>query len=213
MKKKSKISSKAGQRSKLYKDARDSAGFTLLEIMLVMAILVFVGFIVGSIVMSILRGTNKTNTLTQVRQNGSYAISQISKMLRNSKSFEGVSVNGSGGSYTTNCVSSTKYNYIKIKSFDEGETTFACCASPNTIASLSGTMTCGSSDKYILLDTNTVTVDECYFQCIGSDFTEPPRIDIYFSLRADSSSLFAEKRASDSAIPFSTTVILRNVVR
>src|SRR3989344_4544421 len=96
-------------------------GFTLIEILVVMAVLIFIGLIIGSIVMSVLRGTNKTNTLTQVRQNGSYAISQISKTLRNAKSFEGVKIN-EGNNYTTICNSSDEYKYMKIKSFDEEET-------------------------------------------------------------------------------------------
>lgn len=198
MKKKSKIKD---QKSKLYKDARNSAGFTLVEILVVMIVLIFLGAIIGSIIMSVLRGTNKTNTLTMVRQNGSYAISQISKMLRNAKNFEGVSIDGAGGSYITNCVSSTEYKYMKIKSFDEGVTTFSCAGSPLKISS-------GSAE---LLDTSAVIVDECYFRCTVSGVSDYPRIDIYFSLRANSSSLLPERKASESAILFNTTVNLRNV--
>lgn len=183
-----------GQNSEFRKN-----GFTLIEIMIVMAILVFIGLIIGSIVMSILRGTNKTNTLTVVRQNGNFAISQLSKMLRNAKTFEGASTNGS--SFDAICNESTQYKYIKITSFDKEVTTFSCAGSPLTI----------SSNSAVLLDTNTVVVDQCYFQCTASNIADSPRIDIYFSLRSNTSSLLPEKKASESAIPFNTSVSLRNV--
>lgn len=208
MKDKSKIKD---QKSKISKNITNNAGFTLVEIMVVLAILIFIGAIIGSIVMSILRGTNKTNTLTMVRQNGSYAVSQMSKMLRNAKTFGGLSE--TGASYTSICNSDIQYKYIKIKSFDEGETTFSCCT--DTIASLSAGLTCSDNNKYSLLDTaNAVELQDCYFTCNQNSITDSPDIGINFSLKAKTSGVsLAERQASESAIPFNTSVILRNVGR
>ena len=200
-------------------------GFTLIELLVVIAVLVFVGVFIGAILFSSLRGTNKTNTLTVVRQNGSFAVSQVTKTLRNAKSFEGVSIDGSLNSYTTDCTQiippspaptpvPVKYYYLKITSFDSGVTIFSCSGNPGD----SENPLTLSSNSASLLDTTAVSIPDsnsCYFTCSQSTISDFPAIGINFFLRefVPIGALLPEKTASAAAIPFQTSVLMRNIGR
>ncbi|MCL4353494.1 prepilin-type N-terminal cleavage/methylation domain-containing protein [Patescibacteria group bacterium] len=197
----------------------NSLGYTLIELLAVMAVLVVVGAVVGQILFSVLRGNNKTNTLSSVNQNGSYAISQMSKMIRNTQFFNGVSIDGS--TYITDCVTSSvgaltptptpeTYKSLKITSFDGGETIFSCdlASSPPTI----------SSNSASLLDTNAVEIDmsssnPCYFTCSQDSFSGSTRIGIHFSLKEFSNSGVTPIEEKSASAVFDTSVILRNPSR
>lgn len=184
-------------------------GFTLVELLAVMVVMVAVGIIVSSILVSSLRGTNKTSVINDIRQSGSYPVAQISKMIEFSKSFEGVSLSPLPENYTTNCVPAadppppeptptpTQYKYIKIALFDDSEVIFSCEGDPLSIASN------GAS----LIDVDYVNVDSCYFTCSQNYITQPPVIGIHFLLSKKASTNFSEQSVS---IPFDTTVTVRN---
>ena len=78
--------------------------FTLIELLVVILVIFSVGTLITSVLFSALRGANKTNTIDLVRRNGNSAITQMSRMIRYSQSFDGVSIDGTPGSYTTSCV-------------------------------------------------------------------------------------------------------------
>jgi len=175
-----------------------SNGYTLIELLAVMFVMVTVGLIVATILVSALRGTNKTNTIDTIRKNGNYTILQVSKMLEFAQSFGGVSTNGT--TYTTDCsIPSTRYSYIKIISFDNMETIFSCnmSSSPATISS-------GSAS---LINTSEVLLTQCYFTC-SRNITVPPTIGINFILSQKNANAPFEKRET---INFQTSVILRNL--
>nr|MBI5456077.1 type II secretion system protein [Candidatus Levybacteria bacterium] len=173
-------------------------GYTLVELLAVMIILISVGAVMIAILVTSLRGGNKSNTTNEVRQNGDYIISQMSKMIAYSKSFGGVKTT-LAGTYITDCtaVSSppTAYKYIKITSFDDGVTEFSCTGS--TIAS-------GTAD---LIDTTKFTVSDCNFYCSQVNTTSPATINVLFTLSKKNSGFFAENQTT---IPFDTTITLRN---
>src|SRR3989344_3693289 len=86
---------------------RKSDGFTLVELLVVILVIFSVGVLISSVLFSALRGANKTNTIDMVRRNGNSAITQMSRMIRYSQSFDGVAEalpDGSPGSYTTSCI-------------------------------------------------------------------------------------------------------------
>jgi prepilin-type N-terminal cleavage/methylation domain-containing protein len=185
------------------------SGYTLIELLAVITIVVVVGVIVAGILISSLRGGSKSNVLDNVRQNGNYAVTQMSKMIIYAQSFNGVSNDG-GNSYITDCTINTPnsplpsptsapvpilYQYVKITSFDGGQTIFSC--SNSTIASN------GAS----LIDTSTVSLTYCAFTCIQGDLSQAPTIGINLTLTQNTTSSFAEKQAT---IPFQTSVTLRN---
>ncbi len=179
-------------------------GYTLVELLAVMAIVVVVGVIVAGILISSLRGGSKSNVLDSVRQNGNDAITQMSKMIIYAQNFNGVSTDGVF--YKTNCTQAIPpspsptpapiaYQYIKITSFDSGQTIFSCNGS--TIASN------GAS----LIDTSAVSLVLCSFTCTQTNFGQAPTIGINLTLSDNNPGNFAEKKAS---VPFQTSVTIRN---
>lgn len=188
------------------KNQKSQEGYTLVELLAVMAIVVVVGVIVAGILISSLRGGNKSNVLDNVRQNGNDAIAQVAKMITYSQNFNGVSTDGV--SYKTNCTQEIPpspsptpapivYQYIKITSFDGGQTVFSC----------NGSML--ASNGASLIDTSTVSVvpNSCYFTCRQTNFGQAPTIGINLTLSDNNSSNFAEKKAS---VSFQTSVTVRN---
>lgn len=175
-------------------------GYTLIELLIVMFVMITVGLIITTILVSSLRGSNKTNTVNTIRQNGNYAILQISKMLEFAQTFGGVSTDGSN--YTTSCSSpGTPYSSIKIKSFDNGQTVFSCDNSSSKISSISASLNAS------LINADEVNVTSCYFTC-SRNISVPPTIGINFTLTQKSASGLFEKQEK---INFQTSVIMRNL--
>jgi type II secretory pathway pseudopilin PulG len=174
-------------------------GYTLVELLAVIIILVTVGTIISAILASVLRSSNKSVNTESVRRNGNYAITQMSKMITYAQKLEGVSLDGS--QYYTDCVSQTppltQYKYLQIKSFDGGITTFAC--NDSKIASQSALET-----NYLV---DPVLNAVCYFNCTQESAAAPAKIDIFLNLSVQNSTNFSEGQAE---IPFETSVIIRN---
>ncbi len=182
---------------------KSSQGFSLVELLAVLGVIVVVGSIASAIIISSLRTSSKANVINSVRQNGNFALLQISRTVQYAKSFDGVSTDGT--TFTNDCTSSgtTNYRAIRVVLFDETKTTFSCKLSqtPPTITSLnSGTTT-------ELVDTITVSVSQCYFLCSQKYKTEAPAIGIFLTLSPNNGSSFPEKQ---SLIPFNTSVTMRN---
>lgn len=183
---------------------RESKGFTLVELLAVIMILSVVGGVIGAILISTLVGTNKTNSLDNVRQNGNYALLQVSKSIEFSRNFYGVS--SDGANYVTNCTdpdisptpTPTQYSSIKIMSDNGQIVTFSCGGS--TI----------SSNSASLIDINTVKTSACFFTCNQENIVQPPTVGINFVLTTARAGNFVENKAT---IPFSTSVTLRNINR
>lgn len=177
-------------------------GYTLIELLAVMVVMITIGIIIASILVSALRGTSKANVIEEVRNNGNFTIQQMGKMIGFAQNFSGVSKDNV--TYTTNCtvVPSPQYRHIKIKSFDDKQTIFSCnlLGNPPTIASN------GAS----FLDTNKVTLDpdSCFFTCSQINISEAPVIGINFTLSQKTTSSFFEQKAT---IPFQTSVTMRNL--
>jgi len=182
-------------------------GFTLIELLVVILVIFSVGVLISSVLFSALRGTNKTNTIDTVRRNGNFAITQMSRMIRYAKSFNGVSTDGT--SYTTNCIvtippsptptpTPVQYSYVRITSFDGGVTTFICNSS--SIASQASTLVS-------LIDTQSVSITNCYFTCLQDSINSPPNIGVNFNLTQKGNPQFFEKKDS---VNFQTSVSIRN---
>lgn len=179
-------------------------GFTLVELLAVIMVIGVIGGVAGAILISTLVGTNKTNALDNVRQNGNYALLQISKQVEFSRNFYGVSTNGT--SYVTDCTmpvisptpTPTQYNFIKIMSGDGQAITFSCGSS--TI----------SSNSASLIDASNVKTTSCFFTCSQDNLVLPPTIGINFTLSQSKSGNFTENNTS---VTFNTSVTLRNTNR
>ena len=66
-------------------------GYTLIELLAVMFVLTTVGTIMAGIVVNSLRGSNRSTNVNDIRENGNFTISQISKMISFAKSAGAVS--------------------------------------------------------------------------------------------------------------------------
>jgi prepilin-type N-terminal cleavage/methylation domain-containing protein len=184
----------------------DSKGYTLVEMLAVIIVFSIIGGIIAAIFASSLRGSNKANITNEVRQNGNYALIQMSKNIGYAKSFDGVSVNGV--TYFADCYSDPTtsttvpedYKYLRVSDFTGGQITFECNDSQKTIASN------GAS----LVDLTMVKVESCKFSCNQPSIAQSPIIGISFTLSQKNDSSFYEHNAS---IPFDTTVVMRNANR
>ena len=191
-------------------------GFTLIELLVAIVITVSTLTITVGIVTSTLRGTNKTNTINKVRENGSYTISQISRMIAYPKSFDGASVDGNPPwscqvmpPLPTPTPTIAHYKSVRITSFDKGVSTFSCNGSadtpPNTIAS-------SSAESNSLIDTTSLSLrtpisDFCFFTCRQANIADSPTIGINFTLTSKSTSGVVETIFS---IPFEASIKIRN---
>ncbi len=164
-------------------------GYTLIELLTVIGILSVIGVIVVTVITISLRGSQKSDKLEIVRQGGDTALSQMVRSIRYAKTLNA----------PASCVPATNVSSITITSLqDNGQTTYSC--SSGTIASNSAS----------LLDTNAVIVNACSFTCSQQRVSDPPTIQIQFSLSAKNESSFSETKAT---IPFQTSVTLRNYAR
>ncbi len=164
-------------------------GYTLVELLVVITILSVIGVIVVTVITISLRGSQKSDKLEIVRQGGDTAMSQMVRSIRYAKSLDS----------PASCVPATNVSSITITSLqDNGQTTYSCAS--NAIASNSAP----------LVDTNAVNVNACSFTCSQQRVSDPPTIQIQFSLSAKNESSFTETKA---VIPFQTSVTLRNYAR
>lgn len=187
-------------------------GFTLVELLASIIVLVAVGSVIAGIITSSLRGTNKTTTIENIRQSGNYALSQMSKNIEYARVFNGLS--NDGVNYVTGCPFSTptppvqpqaietNYNYIKVTPLSNSSITYNCTSSP--IATISA-----NSDP--LIDANVVSLISCILVCVQTESTDAPIIKIGFTLGPKNSNNLLEN--STPPISFETSVTMRNYKR
>ena len=193
---------------------KSSFGFTTIEFLIVIGVISSVGLVIVGILTSALRGTNKTNIVNTLRQNGNQAIIQMTKTIEYAKSFDGISVENpaeKSAYYTVNCVQTpvpppnptptpTHYQYLQITAIDGGKITYSCTS--DYIA----------SNGAALIDTQSVKSipGSCWFTCAQERVTSNPIIGIKFQLMQKATSGYVENTAS---IPFETSVTFRNLIK
>ena len=92
-------------------------GFTLVEVLVVMVIVLVVGSIIIGVLFAAARKSNKASSLDVVKRNGNYAIEQMAKTIRYAAKFDGVSIANENGEdintiYGNQLYSS--YNYLPL---------------------------------------------------------------------------------------------------
>jgi len=159
-----------------------SRGFTLIELLISITIIMLVGTMIIVVFFSVLRGTNKSQVLISIRQNGNFALSQMSREIRQAEQ----------------AVCSLSSDSVQITSArDQSVTTYQC--TPTNISS-------GSS---FLLDETQVRPMECSFTCGIRPPLDIPSVTIRFSLTSAGDTSLPEKQLVSPTI-FTTTVLLRN---
>lgn len=199
---------------------KNISGYTLIEMLAVIFVVVTVGTIITGIIVVSLRDSNRSVNVNEVRQAGNFVLAQMVKNINYSKSFEGLAkdkVFENGGvilrSYKS-CLTTDTYKYLKIKSFDNSETTYICGSSTDQKLYKSDTTGWKEADinssLTAIIDpdpTTGFTVSACSFTCSQTNLSVSPTITIDFTVTKATSSLFVENKVS---IPFQTTIGIKN---
>lgn len=193
-------------------------GFTLVELLISMFLILSITSVVMTIFVAGLRGSNKTTAETDVRQNGDLALLQISRMIRNAKNFEGLSVDGITA-FSPSCYvdpgygptpTPKPYKAVRVTAFDGGVTDIACPLT-DTEAAISST-SASLTSNVPLTDSVAVTVipSSCYFTCQQQASTDLPIIGINFTMSSNKASGTVGLGVSQV---FQTSVVPRNYSR
>lgn len=189
-----------------------SGGYTLIELLIVMMLLIVTGTVVVGILNATYRGTSKSKITSDIAQNGNYALSTISNVLTNSRQL--ISFTPTNSASITDCVNTPPAGQsLTVLGFDGGTTTFTCNENELTISSSSAIFSAlpPTPTPYKitqLIDTSRVKLAPatCSFTCTQQDIYSPPRIDVRFQL-VNSAGTASDKTGAAS---FNTSVSLRN---
>lgn len=182
---------------------RSCKGFTLIELLTSIMVLVTIGAVIAGMIASSFRGSNKTNTIENIRQNGNYVLNQISKDIAYAQSFDGITTgfSNNGGEYGLSCdfVSGVP-KYITVRSTKNVVTKYYCNGSILGSSNLSAN---GNS----LID-SSISLNSCSFTCDQDVPTDAPIVGISFTLGPGNSNNLVEN--SSPPITFKTSIVLRN---
>lgn len=143
-------------------------GFTLLEMLVVSALLGTIGLMATSIFFTTLRGGTKAELIKEIKQNGDFAISTMERMIRNARD-------------VTSTCDNTAQPSITILNPDYKTTIFSC---GEQIASNS-----------TILTSNKLLVSNCSFIC-QKPTSAPQNVAIKFTLSQKGSPPRPEERAT-----------------
>lgn len=172
---------------------KNNKGYTIVELLAVVSILVILSGIITGILYSTLRGSSKTKITTEVVQNGDYALSLITSMIIDSENVTQI-----GGVDIADCTASPSGTSITFQRLDGSTTSLSC--SGNSLSSGSATLI---NDQQVQVKSGS-----CAFYCDqkSDDPYAVPIVGVEFTLEDKSSGLFESKSQSS----FKTAVSLRN---
>jgi len=190
-----------------------SKGFTLVEMLASVIVLVAIGAIVTGMISSSLRGVNKTGTIENIRQNGNYVLNQISKDIAYAQSLDGTNTgfntytdpNNAIRHYTSCPPSPPAFTKIIVRSANNILTEYNCGGSTPSDSVL--TTNNGTS----LIDAVSVSLMNCSFSCTQAS-SGVPIIGISFTLGPSNLKSLPENNAQ-SSITFKTSVTMRNYMK
>lgn len=176
-----------------------NGGFTIVELLVAIGILIIVGSIISGAIMFSLRGANKANSMEQLRQTGDFVINQLVKTVTNAKTFDGVSDNSIDFSpvceFTSPPTPPHPYRYLKITRFDNASVLYDCTLS---------TFRINGTDVF---NPSAVVLSKCSIACSQKDLADIPTISISFTLSSTGNTSLVENSTS---IDFKTSVVPRN---
>lgn len=146
-------------------------GFTLVELLISIAIIITSATVVVAIITSSFRGSSKTLINEEVRQSGNTTLAQVGKMIQFADSFDGVE--DLSGEVQNNCINSSgedvDYKAILFES-DKIPHRLACTDEGLIL------------DNLPMIDEGRLTVENCSLTCSQTSATDTPTIGITFSL-------------------------------
>lgn len=175
-------------------------GFTLLEILVTVSVLMIVGILLTQVFVTTIRTSTKSEIAKEVKQNGDFALDSMTRMIQNAQDV------------TTDCVDTGSVgSTITIKNIDGGVTTFECKSYGNSTASAVFRIASTSATSRYLTGPNvTLTGADCTnalnFTCTLLPSSKKS-VGISFSLAQKGTPRNLYDQASEK---FTTTVTLRN---
>lgn len=168
-------------------------GYTIIELLAVVSILVIISSVIVGILYGSLRGSSKTKITTEVVQNGNYVLSVFSSAVVDS-----VNVTQINGVNINDCTASPSGTSVTLKRLDESTTTFSCAN--NSVSSGSASLI---NESQVQIGDNS-----CTFYCDqkSDDAYAIPIVGVKFTLEDKNTGLF-ETRSSSI---FETSVSIRN---
>ena len=171
----------------------NSRGYTIIELLAVISILIIISGVITGILYSTLRGSNKVKITTELSQNGTYALSLINSAINDSRNITQVA-----GQDINDCTAAPSGTSLTLKRLDGGTTLLSCS---------NGTI---SSNSAALINTDQVKVvdNSCLFSCSqqASDPYAFPIITVKFAL-SDKNAVGSESQGSAT---FQTSASLNN---
>lgn len=176
-------------------------GFSLIELLVGIAIIITATTVVLSIIVSSFRISGKSTSNSVVRQNGNYAMAQMSRIIQFADSFDGA-YDASGSFYPT-CDDDVTKSYSTINVHYGGNPKSLVCRQ-----GASGGIEIGDgvNPPQEIIDTK-MSVTSCHFTCTQDNGAVAPVIGINFGLNLGDSNTVVEKT---SHVDFSTSVKMRN---
>ncbi len=171
-------------------------GYTVIELLAVVSILVIIAGVVSGILYSTLRGSGKVKVTGEIIQNGQYAISVVRSIIDDSRNvtlIDGVAPD------CTQPIPTPGASSITFKRLDNTTTTISCVGPPSYAI---------ASNSASLVNTQSVKIQNCIFSCaqLVSDPYSVPIINVTFTVSDRGTGLF-ESRASSV---FTTSSSLRS---
>lgn len=176
---------------------RSNAGYTLIELLTVVALSSLLLITVTSLFFTTLLGGGKTATSEYTKQAGNYALGQMTYMIRNSRKLV-------ANSDPTPVICQAGMQSLGVQSQDNNTTIFSLDS--NRIASNSG--------KYLLPADIQVVTGSLRFDCNPTSYGTSswdgslPSVTISFSLRKGTVGVDSERDIVE--LPFQSSVTLRN---
>lgn len=171
-------------------------GFTLVELLVVMAIIVLFGGAMITILFSLFRGANKTSTIINLREVGNYSVDQITRIVRDAKSLNDPDPSSCDGS----AINSGSISLTTQDSNQDLQTTTLSCTTDGklTVTTPAGTRT--------LIDGATVAAS-CSFACTLDGSSQAPIINFSLQVQQKDQDASVENK---STLNYSTSILMRN---
>lgn len=174
-----------------------TGGFTLLEMVVSIAIVALVAVVLSQIFLVTLRTNAKTEISKDMKQNGELALESMVRMIQRAKAI------------TSTCVSTgTTSQSLQITNDDNGVTTLECLVDGNAVRLASSS---ANGTEYLTSDNVTLGGTTCgestlSFVCYGAAGL-PASVTISFQLSKAGMSAQSFEQSSES---FQTTATMRN---
>ncbi|MFZ5932781.1 MAG: PulJ/GspJ family protein [Patescibacteria group bacterium] len=134
--------------------------FSLIEILLVVAIFAILGVLISRVILTTLKGSNRSDSLVRVRENLDYALAVMERQIRNSESV----------------VACPNPDPLRVDYRDtDGVSTYFSCVNVRS----NGYIASGSAR----LTSDEVNITSCSFSCSPASGRTPPSVTINLSAK------------------------------